>query len=154
MFPNLCLMFYSFVFVGYYMYIETSLRSQNDTANLESPLINFATSGNAQGTVCVRFWYHMYGAHVDALNVFIKTGSTLPSRPIWTKKGTQGDRWRMAQIVVNRMPAFKVRLIFRVSSSSLSSLNMRYENLINTTKATKYSIFSDVYKDRHYRRAL
>ena len=90
------------------MYIETSLRTQNDTANLESPLINFATNGNAQGTVCVRFWYHMYGAHVDALNVFIKTGSTLPSKPVWMKKGTQGDKWRLAQIVVNRTPAFKV----------------------------------------------
>jgi len=93
---------------GYYMYIETSLRTKNDTANLESPLINFATSGNAQGTVCVRFWYHMYGAHVDALNVFIKTGSSLPSKPVWTKQGTQGDKWRLAQIAVKRTPAFKV----------------------------------------------
>lgn len=93
---------------GYYMYIETSIQTKNDTANLESPLVNFATSGNTQGTVCVRFWYHMYGAHVDALNVFIKTGSSLPSNPVWTKKGTQGDKWRLAQIVVSRTPAFKV----------------------------------------------
>ena len=94
------------------MYIETSLRTRNDTANLESPLVNFATSGNPQGTVCVRFWYHMYGAHVDALNVFIKTGSALPSKPVWTKKGTQGDKWRLAQIAVKRTPAFKVGFLY------------------------------------------
>ena len=99
------------------MYIETSLRSRNDTALLESPLINFATSGNPQGTVCVRFWYHMYGAHVDTLNVFIKTGSTLPAKPVWTKKGTQGDKWRLAQIVVSRTPAFKVRPNGHLSTS-------------------------------------
>eukprot|EP00795_Rhopilema_esculentum_P012712 gene12712-3431_t len=93
---------------GYYMYIETSWQSHNDTANLKSPKIDFKTNGNAQGTVCVRFWYHMYGSHVDALNVFIQNDTSMPAKPVWTRKGTQGDKWRLGQIVVKRTPAFNV----------------------------------------------
>ena len=92
------------------MYIETSWQSHNDTANLKSPKIDFKTNGNAQGTVCVRFWYHMYGSHVDALNVFIQNGTSMPAKPVWTKKGTQGDKWRLGQIIVKRTPAFNVRI--------------------------------------------
>eukprot|EP00794_Sanderia_malayensis_P017044 gene17044-18759_t len=90
---------------GYYMYIETSWQTHNDTANLVGPLVNFRTGGS---NACVRFWYHMYGAHVDKLNVFIQTGNTMPTSPIWTQQGTKGDKWRLAQIVVSRTPAFKV----------------------------------------------
>lgn len=53
---------------GWYMYIETSYpRRPNDTAGLVSPTIQTSSS-----SVCVLFWYHMFGPHVNALNVYTK----------------------------------------------------------------------------------
>lgn len=56
---------------GWYMYIETSYpRKPNDTAGLVSPTIQKAGS-----SACVLFWYHMFGPHVNALNVYMKVGN-------------------------------------------------------------------------------
>jgi hypothetical protein len=52
---------------GYYMYIETSSpRVANDKARLESNLIT------AKQLRCLSFWYHMYGPHVNTLNVRLR----------------------------------------------------------------------------------
>lgn len=56
---------------GWYMYIETSYpRKPNDTAGLVSPTIKKPGS-----SACVLFWYHMFGPHVNALNVYMKVGN-------------------------------------------------------------------------------
>jgi len=53
------------------MYIETSYpRKPNDTAGLVSPAIQKSGS-----SACVLFWYHMFGPHVNALNVYMKVGN-------------------------------------------------------------------------------
>lgn len=53
------------------MYIETSYpRQPNDTAGLVSPSITKSGS-----SACVLFWYHMFGPHVNALNVYLKVGN-------------------------------------------------------------------------------
>lgn len=78
------------------MYIETSApRRPGDKARLISPTIN----GNfAQ---CVSFYYHMYGPHVKALNVYLATGAnaTLGS-PDWTRVGTQANAWVLGQLQI------------------------------------------------------
>ncbi|XP_013397767.1 MAM and LDL-receptor class A domain-containing protein 1-like [Lingula anatina] len=78
---------------GYYIFVETSNpRKTGDAAQIESPTV---TPGG-QWRKCLRFWYHMYGAHVDKLNVYTKSVSL--SKPIWTKQGTQGNAWKLAEI--------------------------------------------------------
>lgn len=53
------------------MFIETSYpRKPNDTAGLVSPSIQKSGS-----SACVLFWYHMFGPHVNALNVYLKVGN-------------------------------------------------------------------------------
>ena len=50
------------------MYIETSYpRRPNDTAGLVSPVIQ-----KSGAYACVIFWYHMFGPHVNLLNVYMK----------------------------------------------------------------------------------
>ena len=57
---------------GWYMYIETSApRVTNDTARLVSQTIQARTA------YCFSFWYHMYGAHVNRLNVYIRVNHSL-----------------------------------------------------------------------------
>ena len=85
------------------MYTEASSpRVRGDKARLMSPS-NAATSGS-----CLEFWYHMYGVDIGTLNIFVKTGSTLPSRPIWAENGNQGNVWKIARKTITATRAYQV----------------------------------------------
>ncbi|CAH1102080.1 unnamed protein product, partial [Psylliodes chrysocephalus] len=78
---------------GYYMYIESSSKAQNDTARLISPVYD-----KMDDEVCFEFFYHMYGATIGTLRVYLKTvnqtwSSLNPQSAIFTKSGNQGDKW-------------------------------------------------------------
>lgn len=68
------------------MYIETSApRKTNDTARLKGPVFI-----PQKGKTCtMRFFYHMYGEHVDTL--FIKkqysADATSPMPTVWSQTG-------------------------------------------------------------------
>lgn len=49
---------------GWYIYVET-LEDSNGKADLTSAQIP------ANSPYCLEFWYYMYGAHVDQLNIYI-----------------------------------------------------------------------------------
>lgn len=74
------------------MYIESSSRSENDTARLISPVYN-AT----QTDTCFQFFYHMYGRSIGTLRVYlhkIKDSWQLdPTTAFFSKSGNQGDNW-------------------------------------------------------------
>lgn len=62
---------------GYYMYIETSFpQSTGQKARLLSPKYTGSSS------VCLRFYYHMFGASIGSLNILI---AGKPSY-LWTKR--------------------------------------------------------------------
>jgi hypothetical protein len=42
----------------------------------------------------------MYGIHVNTLNVYLSSGTTNLTTPIWSRKGTQGNQWRMGQFQI------------------------------------------------------
>ena len=73
------------------MYIETSQpRSYGDKAKLlfsppSSVIGNFS---------CLKFYYHMYGATINRLNV-VNEKST-----VFTKSGQQGNMWMYAEVTV------------------------------------------------------
>lgn len=68
------------------MFIETSSpRRPNDTARLISQTVT-PTSG-----ACLRFWYHMYGTHINTLNVYTKSGGQLGT-PVWSHTGKKWKR--------------------------------------------------------------
>ena len=100
MFINLLIYFLNVVVLGYYMFIETSSpRKNGDTASLISPTI-------ASGPKCFTFWYHMYGPHIDTLNIY--TLSNKKKIVVWKKTGTQGNSWRSANITVGGASGFQV----------------------------------------------
>ncbi|KAK7098916.1 hypothetical protein V1264_003131 [Littorina saxatilis] len=83
---------------GWYMYMETSApRKTNDTARLVSQQIQ------AQQAYCFTFWYHMYGAHVNQFNVYIRTGNNL-GNPVWERQQSQGNTWIQGQVSVPAQP--------------------------------------------------
>lgn len=94
---------------GYYIYIETSSpRKANDTARIESATIP------ATQLKCLQFWYHMYGPHVDTLNVYTKANGQLGS-PVWKLSGTQGNKWRHAVVSLTVSSKFQVKVSFSVT---------------------------------------
>lgn len=83
------------------MYIETSGLKPNYKARLISPRVQ-----PQQGPRCLKFWYHMYGAHINRLNVYI-SNSNLGS-PVWTRSGTQGNKWFQGSVVINTTTGYNV----------------------------------------------
>ena len=86
------------------MYIEASGRKNGDFARLTSPVV----SVSQQTVKCLTFWYHMYGPHVSALNVYTKTTTLGPA--IWSKNGTQGNTWKVANVDIQINQPFSVSL--------------------------------------------
>lgn len=77
---------------GYYIYTEASVNN-NKTARLISPSLGVSS------TVCVNFWYHMYGANINRINLRLKHAGSL-GQPLWTKIGNQGNQWINAKVDV------------------------------------------------------
>ena len=84
---------------GYYIYIETSRKRANMTARIISGSLGSLGSGHSYGPICVSFWYHMYGAHVNVLNLY-QQEADMRGAPLWTKQGNQGNKWIQAQVDV------------------------------------------------------
>lgn len=98
--------FYNHSIGGAYIYTEASSRTVNQTARLQSVLVR-PTRNTA--TSCLSFWYHMYGSSIGALNIYIQRGASMGS-PLWTRKGTQGNKWINAKITISQTAAYNVRM--------------------------------------------
>ncbi|XP_061676951.1 MAM domain-containing glycosylphosphatidylinositol anchor protein 2 isoform X2 [Syngnathoides biaculeatus] len=96
---------------GHYVYIETSRpRKEGDKARLVSPSFNAASKSGA--TYCLAFFYHMYGKHIGALNVFLRQkGATASDTSLWSLSGNQGDRWRRAAVEVDVHPGADFQVV-------------------------------------------
>ncbi|XP_033751994.1 MAM and LDL-receptor class A domain-containing protein 1-like [Pecten maximus] len=87
---------------GYYMFIEASSPRRNgDKARLVSPPIT------GHGQMCLNFWYHMFGANINSLSVYLLRSASLGTA-VWTKQGTQGNAWKQAQVPVTVQGQFSV----------------------------------------------
>ena len=93
------------------MYIETSSpRQQGDNAKLNSPMLQFS------GSMCLKFYYHMYGADIATLNVTINGSS------VFTASGNKGNEWLRAAIDVSLSGKHAVRHIIMPLVHCLSQL--------------------------------
>jgi len=99
---------------GQYAFIETTFTGSGRKAVLQSP-------EQPGPTGCLQFWYHMYGTTIGSLRVFTLTG--LRESTYWVKKGTQGDKWRFAQ--VDFKVADKYKVLLHLLSSSTETLKLK-----------------------------
>lgn len=85
------------------MYIESSSRTENDTARLISPIFEKTNT-----ETCLEFFYHMFGATTGSLRVYLKTVSDSwkldPNKTIFSKKGNQGDKWFRSYLSLGVVP--------------------------------------------------
>ena len=68
------------------MYTEASRQSRGDIAKLISPKLLF------RGSTCIQFYYHMYGASMGTLNVYVN------GRNVFTASGNKGSMWHRANV--------------------------------------------------------
>ena len=100
---------------GWYIFIETSFpRRPNDAAKLVSANVPGSSAG---GGKCLSFWYHMYGAHINALRVYVRSGSK--DTLLWSKTGTRGDKWLQAALTVNIRTSFQVGFYWSIKKGFL-----------------------------------
>lgn len=50
--------------------------------------------------MCLRFWYHMKGAHIGTLNVYLKIIGISQSI-LWSLSDDQGNNWLQAQVPIS-----------------------------------------------------
>ncbi|XP_066413022.1 IgGFc-binding protein-like [Molothrus aeneus] len=80
---------------GYYIFLQ----GRADTlagfvAHLLSPVCSW------EGTLCFRFWYHMYGtAQTMTLRVYVQKGEEQVM--VWEEVGNHGDRWHLGEVTVH-----------------------------------------------------
>ena len=55
---------------------------------------------------CVKFWYHMYGPHINELNVYKKVGQNMIL--VWKRSGNNGNQWRSGQVTVSNNVGYQV----------------------------------------------
>ncbi|XP_060807560.1 MAM and LDL-receptor class A domain-containing protein 1 [Amyelois transitella] len=102
---------------GYYMYIESTSRIENDTARLISPVFRQALTEDG----CFSFYYHMFGRSIGGLRVYQKPDS-LPIESmlkltegekqqylLFELWGNQGDTWyRDVSMLKNQSEDFQI----------------------------------------------
>ncbi|KAL0966606.1 hypothetical protein UPYG_G00297350 [Umbra pygmaea] len=49
------------------------------------------------GTMCVSFWYRIYGSNIGSLHFLTKPAGE-PETVVWMRHGTQGNRWHFADL--------------------------------------------------------
>ncbi|XP_071964948.1 MAM and LDL-receptor class A domain-containing protein 2-like [Antedon mediterranea] len=95
---------------GHYAFVDThDYNSINDTAVILTPVLHNSDTNSSK---CLIFWYHMYGLHIETLDVFLLTmQDNLPGRKIWSKSGSRGNVWRAAEVELSEENSFQV--VFR-----------------------------------------
>ena len=82
------------------MYTEATPQNPRDTAKLISPMLQF------RGYTCIQFYYHMYGALMGTLYVYVHL------RNVFYASGDKGNMWHKANINFYIWGRYKVRRYF------------------------------------------
>lgn len=90
---------------GYYLYIDPQWTTPSRQARISSPVLPM----NSPDGGCFTFWYHMYGQHIGTL--YVNVGQSLLTSVAWTRRGTQGNKWKLGEVNVNKRFDFQLHII-------------------------------------------
>ncbi|KAK7881754.1 hypothetical protein WMY93_030163 [Mugilogobius chulae] len=99
---------------GHYLYIESSLPQEfKDTAVLLGPVLEptlkrQAAHGRPWHPCVFRFHFHMFGAQVFRLAVYLRTTTTGRGQMLWVRYGNQGDKWHRKTLYLNSARPFQI----------------------------------------------
>lgn len=125
---------------GRYMYVEVNGKQNGDIARISSPLV----SVSQKTTKCLKFWYHMYGPHIASLNVYANTTSL--GFPIWSKNGTQGNKWKLAKVDVVMSQSYSVSF-FLLAFITLAFITLTLFSCLSMEKKKEF-LFPGILKGK------
>ncbi|XP_038071819.1 MAM and LDL-receptor class A domain-containing protein 1-like [Patiria miniata] len=103
---------------GFYIFTEASSpRFPSDKARLDSPKAIAPATG-----ACVRFWYHMYGAHMGSLTVYTGDGQGGLGPARWSASGNASNNWFDASIDIDPGIEFQVSFMGERGSDFTSDI--------------------------------
>lgn len=89
---------------GHYLFIEASApQKPNDTARIISPSLNINSNGG-----CFKFFYHMYGANIYKLNIYLQNSNGQLGKPVWQKQGNKGNVWLFGHLFIESGSNLKI----------------------------------------------
>lgn len=88
--------------LGHYMYINVASKKPNYMARL------ITSTYPARQATCVRFYYNMYGANINRLNIYYTRGKAKVL--LYRITGNKGQGWKLAQRNVRPSQAFQVSI--------------------------------------------
>ncbi|XP_041467523.1 MAM and LDL-receptor class A domain-containing protein 1-like [Lytechinus variegatus] len=106
---------------GWYIYIDTSSQSTGDIARILTPLQPVTSQQ------CLIVWYHMFGASLETLNIYLRRNDANDSYVgdlVWTTQGDRADQWIEAQISVAEAVPYQVVFEGRVGSAYTGDISL------------------------------
>lgn len=70
------------------------------------------------GNCTLRFYYHMFGKHVDSLIVYVKKEGVKAMEQKFKAQGDDGDMWKMKVVNLSKETK-KFRLVFEGMSNAM-----------------------------------
>ena len=84
-----------------YIYTEASPpRKENDIARI--------ALSRTRSISCMKFFYHMYGEHINQLTLSINSPSQ--QGELWVKTGPQGSKWLEAKLTIVSSDKYQVQI--------------------------------------------
>ena len=102
---------------GYYIFMDASKYNAGNKARLVSPPFSVSLSG----TVCLQFWYHMFGYGMGELNVYV-IDSKNSLYKVWSDPPQHEDKWKSGSFAINGgaySGAFQVKLFLKLEFFNL-----------------------------------
>ncbi|XP_076183248.1 MAM and LDL-receptor class A domain-containing protein 1 isoform X1 [Ptiloglossa arizonensis] len=107
---------------GGYAYIDSSFpRRPGDRARLLSTTF---PAPSADTPMCMHFWFHMFGAGIGTLKLFLRHFRSLdaPLQEIWSLNGNAGNTWFIAQITISSLDDFQLAFEASVGNTGMGDI--------------------------------
>ena len=117
--------------------MEATSLMKGSRSNLTSAMYP-PTSGR-----CFQFWYHMYGAGMGKLELFLLSKAGQRSL-LWYKSGNQGNKWIRQIVHIKNPSTYQIRFTATAGSSYLG--DMALDNLFFTNGTCNGKLYINIFK--------
>ena len=111
---------------GNYLYAEASMGAPDQIGYLESPLISLDTLLKPR----VQFYYHMWGAFVNELQLHVWVDSLQTWQTYWTAQGNQGNAWQFVEVDLGAFAGDTIALRWAAKKGNGSQGDIAIDQLV------------------------